>query len=190
MTVPIFQPGDIVCRFRPQYKGWFKYLVTRLILFFTTEHWLGEKTSTVYHTEMFYGYRGEADQPTCITMEPPECRLRRMPHTRLAVFRLRDKPAVFDGMFKLYCEARLGQRYDFVKIVAFVLDWLFWTKWFSERTANGGRDVCSEFTARFYHRVGRLCSLYPADCTTPDDIYDFVREYPEIFELIYEEGRP
>lgn len=176
----MFEPGDIILRKRKPYKGPFKYLITRLILFFTTAWWKKEKTSKHYHAEMVWGFSHELDQWMAVTMEPPECRVERMPSTYILVFRLKIKPPNFDDVFEKYVLEKLGQRYDFIR---FLWMWLYWLtmewNWLGLLYENPDKDICSEFVARFYEeRVGIPCSPVDSNLTTPDDIYDFLVNHP------------
>jgi len=183
----MFEPGDIICTYRKKYEGPFKYLLMRLILFFTTEWWHGEKTSTVYHTELVYDKIG--DLWFSVTMEPPCCRLQKMPLKRVVVFRLKEKPDGFEGEFRSYANVRLGQRYDYIKLLMCLLDWIFHTTWFTDKVRNLNRDICSEFTAGFYKDYGIPCSKLEPDSTKPDDIFDYCIENDNIFEKVYEETK-
>lgn len=175
----MFEPGDIVLRYRPKYKGPFKYLVTRCILFFTTEWWKGESTSKVYHAEMYYG------DGKVITMEPPYCRLKDMRKTRFVVFRAKHESASFEHYFFVYCNLKMGQKYDFLKLIGCLLDWVFHTRWFTRHFVNPAKDICSEFVARFYKNVNWPCSEVSAESSTPDDILDFCETYSN-FNRIYD----
>lgn len=170
----MFESGDIVLKKRKPYEGPFKYLITRLILFFTTEWWRGEKTSKHYHAEMVYGFDPSLLEFRVVSMQPPKCSIRSMPLRRNIVFRLKLKPPKFNGVFDRYILRKLGQRYDFIKFILCGIDWIFRTTWFTRTFVNPCRDICSEFVARFYEeRIGIPCSDLPADSTKPDDIFDF-----------------
>lgn len=182
----MFRPGDIILRRRKEYKGPFKYLLTRIILFFTTAWWKGEKTSQHYHAEMVYCWSEEDGEWKSITMEPPRCKIRSMPKTRILVARLNNKPEDFDYEFFRYCQEKLGQGYDYLKFLWMGVYWLFlgWN-WLGRIWDNPSRDICSEFVARFYQdRIGVRCSIEDANISSPDDIYDLVSSSDK-FSIIY-----
>lgn len=181
-----FKPGDIVLIHRKKYNGPFKYLVTRLILFFTTEWWKGEKTSNHYHAEMVVEDLGNGEIMV-VTMEPPKCRFKTRSLNRKAIFRVRLRLPMFNKAFFRYVDLKLGQKYDFLKLLFCWLDWVFHTTWFTRNYVNPCRDICSEFVARFYEEVIRIpCSYLTADSTKPDDIYDYCRESSS-FITVYDE---
>lgn len=186
----IYEPGDIILRRRKPYKGPFKYLITRLILFFTTAWWKGEDTSKHYHAEMVYGYSDRLGGWQSITMEPPKCRVERMPNDYMLIYRLKIKPPKFDDAFYKYSAEKLGQRYDFIRFFWMGLYWLTlgWN-WLGLVWKDPNRDICSEFVARFYEeRIGIPCSHKDPNLTTPDDIYDFLLHHPQFVVLINVNG--
>jgi len=181
-----FLKGDIVTSRSPEItlKTMFTNFTQWAIRFFTTDFWRGEHFSYVHHTEMFYGI-GPQGQNLDVTMEPPKMRLCNMGDHPKVVFRLKAKPMHFDAAFDKYCKEKMGQKYDFLKIVACMLDWAFRTTWFTRHITNKCRDICSEMVARFYSdRVGVWCSSHPADSTTPDDINDYCRARLDLFQII------
>lgn len=180
----MFEPGDIICSYRRKAEGPFKCFLAKIVLFFTTEWWYGEKTSSAYHNELVYDKIG--DIWYSITMEPPYCRTRKMSLKRIIVFRLNHKPDGFELEFRSYINRKLGQKYDYFKLTMCFLDWSFHTTWFTNRIRNFNRDICSEFVSRFYEEYGIPCSKLPPDSTKPDDIYDFCLASKQ-FRIIYED---
>jgi hypothetical protein len=179
-------PGDIVLLYRKQYKGPFKYLVTRAILFFTTAWWMGEPTSKVYHAELAVSTSVLSENEFVVaTMEPPKYRYKNRRYTRKVIFSsFLDKGWVerkLDG----YLAANLGKKYDFLRLVMMLLNWIFRTSFFTEHYKTGARDICSEAVARFYEHMGCPCSDVEANSTTPDDIYDFCRDSGK-FRKVYD----
>lgn len=178
MENTIFRKGDIVSSRSPKItlRSFFLDLISWAIRFFTTDFWRSEHFSYVHHTEMFYGI-GPEEQLLDVTMEPPKMRLCDMGDHPKVVFRLKQKPANFNELFDAYCLEKMNQKYDFLKIIACILDWTFRTTWFTRHITNKCKDICSEMVARFYEeRVGIPCSNLSADSTKPDDINDCCRE--------------
>lgn len=186
----LFQPGDIVIHYRRKYRGPIAYLLTRLICFFTTEWWKNEPTSKVYHAEMVYSPADDIEDVKDISQEWPTVRITRFGKlNRKAVFRLKHKPANFDSLFQEYCLKTLGQPYDWPKLIAMTLYWLFRgnsiARFFVNLFGSRKRDICSEYVAKFYHSyVGVPCSPVKPGYTTPDDILDWCKSKPDVFECI------
>jgi hypothetical protein len=185
-----FQKGDIVVMYRHKYKGPFNYLLTRLICFFTTEWWRGEKTSTTYHAEMIYEPNEDINLVKDISQEWPCVRITDLGHLhRKAIFRLKNKPLNFETLFNRYCNRLVGQPYDWLKLMSMALFWLFWgssfSRWLVRLFSLKKHDVCSEFVARFYEdEIGVPCSRVDANYTAPDDILDYCLDNPDLFEVI------
>lgn len=179
--------GDIVLIKRKKYDGPFKYLITRLILFFTTAWWKDEPTSKVYHAELADSQLNDREF-IVITMEPPKCRFKDRSYDRKIIFRLKYPPQDFYLMYDMYKKAKLGEKYDFIKILAFVLDFLTFGTFFTRHLVNKSRDICSEFVARFYEGWVRVpCSDEVPDSTAPDNILDYCLVNTKLFDKIYED---
>jgi len=192
MSAETLEPGDIVLSYRRQYKGPFKYLVTRLILFFTTAWWKGESTSKVYHAEMVVKSLSDKEFQV-VTMEPMKCRYKTRSYNRKRILRLNLKGPFFNNAFEQYVQEKFGQKYDYLKLIQIILYWMFlgWN-WLGRIYKNSDRDICSEFVARFYERVGIVCSTVDADITTPDDIYDMTSHaifYKVVFDAKGDYGK-
>jgi len=181
---PRVEYGDIVCSYRKKYKGPFKYLITRLVLFFTTAWWMKEPTSKVYHAEIAIKNISESEFKVA-TMEPPKYRYKDRGYERRVIFRLKDKPKVFKVYMEAYVVSSLGRKYDFLRILLLVLNWIFRTSYFTDHYKNGHRDICSEAVARPYYRMRHPCSAEHPDSTTPDDVYDYCRLSGN-FDTIYD----
>ena len=185
------QPGDIVLIYRQRYKGPFSYLITRIILFCTTDWWKKEPTSKVYHAEMVYEQIDDSNFRV-IDMEPPKCRFKDRRFNRKVIFRLKNKPEWFDDAFYTYILKYFGVKYDFVRFILFSLLWLFlgWNflgKLFSKWFYKTKQSVCSVFVARFYqYFIGIECSIEDAEISTPDDICDYCVLHTEKFEKIFD----
>jgi len=183
----IVKPGDIVLKYRPRYDGWFKYLLQRAILFFTTEWWVGESTSKISHAEMVYdqdpawvsigGYR-------VIDQEPPKCKLKNRSFARRIIFRLKLKGPTFDPKFVAYVYYKYGEKYDYLKIFMFVLDWLTHSHFFTGHFTSVHRNICSSFVSQFYEEYGVPCSGKQYESTSPDDIFDYCSAHPELFMVV------
>jgi hypothetical protein len=180
-------PGDIVLHYRPKYdERWFmfwKYLLQRGICFFTTEWWMSEHSSNVTHTEMVYA---QIDEKTfkVIDEEPPSVQFKTRSLGRHIIFSLINKPPGFYDRFYAYVHENLGKRYEYWKFVLFILDWVFHTDRFTKQWDLHHYYVCSEFVAKFYEQIGSPCSAVDFESTSPDSIFDYCMEHPEIFKLI------
>jgi hypothetical protein len=181
--MPKLLPGDIVLKYRPEYKGPFKYLVQRLILFFTTEWWISENTSKVCHAEMVYGQIDD-DSYTVIDEEPPKVQFKTRGFNKRIIFRLLDKPPNFDELFKAYVLTNLRKRYEYWKLLLFMLDWIFHTNRFSKHWDLSHYYVCSEFVAKFFEEIGRPCSAVSFESSDPDEIFDYCLLYNGVFGVI------
>lgn len=180
----MFESGDIVLKYSPKYKGLFKYLIQRAICFFTTEWWEGEKTSNTTHAEMITKDLGDG-RFEVFTVEPPGARLKTRSLNNRKVVRLAVKPIYFDQQFNLFVFKKMGQKYDYLQFLMFILDWLFRTTWFTKHIHLPNRNVCSAGVAEFYERkIGIPCSFYSYESTDPDDIYDATKIAP--FVTIYD----
>lgn len=182
----MIKPGDIVLCYRKQYKGPFKYLVMRAILFFTTAWWRREPTSCVYHAELAVSTFGDSEFVVA-TMEPPKYRYKTRKYKRKLIFRpiFREEKYIAE-VLEAYLEKHLGKRYDFLRLFMMLLNWIFRTSFFSDHYKNGERDICSEAVARFYEKLAYPCSDLDANSTTPDCIHDFCFAHPELFRVIYD----
>lgn len=184
--MPDLEPGDIVLIYRKEYNGPFKYLITRLILFFTTAWWRNEPTSTVYHAEMVVNQINDKEFRV-VTMEPPKCRFKTRSFNRKRIVRLKLKGPFFDKGFEGYVSEKLGQKYDYLKLLQIILYWVFlgWNP-LGRIYKNSDRDICSEFVARFYEDIGIPCSWFDANITTPDDIYDMTGK-SVFYKVVYDD---
>lgn len=199
--LPELQPGDIIlCRRKP-YKGPFKYFLTRIILFFTTEWWTGEKTSKHYHAEMIYLPMNKfsdksltivlakyshlfTEKTLVISQDWPKVRIKSLGSlNNKEIWRLSEKPEDFNEKFFKYCEEKIGQKYDWLKFISFGFYWLFLGSriglWINKKLGLKHKDVCSEFVANFYESIGNRASVKPASATSPDDIYDYISSSPK-----------
>lgn len=194
--MPKVMLGDIVVRYRMKYdERWFmfwKNLVTRAILFFTTEWWRDEKTSTVSHAEMVWKQKSDAEF-WVIDQEPPRVQLKTRRFKRCKIFRLINKPANFDERFMAYCATHWRKDYHFLRFPLFIL-WFVFLKWnflgsvFSRWLEGTKESVCSVFDARFYQDwISAPCSSESAELTSPDDIYDYCSFHPFIFEVVFDQ---
>lgn len=181
----MINPGDIVLIYRNQYKGPFKYLVTRAILFFTTAWWRKEVTSKVYHAELAVSSIGD-DEFVVATMEPPKYRFKDRGYNRKVIFRPFLNEGWIEQQLDKYLTDNLGKGYDFLRLGMMLLNWIFRTTFFTEHYKNGTLDICSEAVARFYEHMDFRCSGFAANSTTPDDIYDYCLEHPEKFRKVYD----
>lgn len=178
--------GDIVIIYRNKYKGPFKYIVTRCILFFTTAWWKKEPTSKVYHAELAWDNLSDTAF-RAFTMEPPKARFKDRRYNRKAIFRPRFlTPAFMDSVTTSYYEKHVGKKYDFFRLILMGLNWVFRTSWFTDHYKNGERDICSELVARMYNRMNYPCSVNHPNSTTPDDIYDYCFGHLDQFEIVYD----
>jgi len=183
-----FEKGDIILSYGP--KRTFKTLFTNAIQwgirFFTTDFYTGEKFTRVHHAEMIYEPNGF--DSIDITEEPPYIRLMDFGSRRKLVVRLINKPDGFDKLFDDYCKEVLGKKveYDYIRFVAFILDWLFRTvkfsRWFSDRRKN----VCSGAVAKFYENIGSPISRKHWYSTTPDDSYDWILKRLVEFKVVFD----
>lgn len=187
----MFKSGDIVVSYRKKYEGPFKFLMTRLICFFTTEWWKGEETSKTFHAEMIYSPSNNINEIKDISQEWPCVKITSFRHlNRRAIFRLRNKPPNFDSLFFEYCNQTLGQKYDWLKLIGLAFVWLFRMNWWARLFSLKNKDICSEYVARFYQDWIQIpCSSEKANFTTPDHILDYCLEYPKLFEVIHLEER-
>lgn len=176
---PEVQLGDIVIKYRPKYKGIWKYLLQRLICFFTTEWWEGEPTSNTSHAEIVVQQLSH-DSFQVFTEEPPKARFKSRSYRNRRIVRLAVKPTYFDNMVKSYIIRKMNVKYDYLKFLMFALDWLFRTTWFTRKIHLRNRDVCSESVAWLYKEIGIPCSTKHPDSTSPDDIYDATSKNPFI----------
>jgi hypothetical protein len=178
--------GDIVVIYRKAYKGPFKYLVTRCILFFTTAWWLHEPTSKVYHAEIAWDNLSDSEF-RAFTMEPPKSRFKDRRYSRKIIFRPKDLTVNYlDSVAQAYYDKNVGKKYDFFRILLMGLNWLFRTTWFTDHYKNKELDICSEFVARMYDRMNYPCSPNEPNSTTPDCIYDYCLAHPDRFEVVYD----
>lgn len=186
----MFQLGDIVVIYRRDYNGIFSYLLTRLICFFTTEWWIGERTSNTYHAEMIYSPAENIGDVKDVSQQWPCVEVVGLGNlNRKAIFRLKNKPEDFDKRFDAYCSELIGQPYDYLKILSMSLFWLFrgtgLGRFFVRLLSLQHHDICSEFVARFYEdEIGVSCSEVGCNYTAPDAILDYCKAHPELFEVI------
>jgi hypothetical protein len=161
-----------------------------LICFFTTEWWNGEATSKVYHAEMVFAPNDNINLVKDISQEWPRVKITGFGNpVRKAVFRLKNKPQGFDKIFLAYSMLTIGQKYDWFKILAMALFWLFrrkgFARWIVRLFSLKDRDICSEYVAKFYQDYVLIpCSAQKPNFTAPDDILDYTLTHPEIFECI------
>ena len=186
----MFERGDIVVNYRKKYKGPFKYLLTRLICFFTTAYWKDEATSKVYHAEMVYTPSDTLNEVKDISQEWPCVKITDFGKlSRKAVFRLKNKPVDFEAKFEEYCTKTIGQPYDWPKILMMAFFWLFrgtgLARLFVNLAGSRKRDICSEYVAKFYkYETGVMCANVEPGYTAPDDILDYCHDHPELFDII------
>lgn len=181
-NLPIVEPGDIVLIHRAKYDGPFKYLITRLILFFTTAWWRSEKTSKYYHAEMVNRVKNNGFQ--VITDEPPGVRFKDRSFDRKRIYRLRNKPSNFIAKFDAYVRYTYKMKYGYFGLLLLFVRWLFLDWNFVGKIWI--KPVCSGHVAAFYElKIKIPCSEWVYELTSPDDIEDYCESHSEIFERIF-----
>ena len=82
-------------------------------------------------------------------------------------------------------ESHVGQHYGYCKIVAHFLDWLLLGAYVFRRIArNGNYPICSWLVAHSFSKAGKNFGV-ETGAATPDDIWDFIQDNPDIYAEIY-----
>lgn len=86
-----------------------------------------------------------------------------------------------------YAEKQVGRKYGYLKIVAHLLDWIFFGIYFFRRfTSSGKYPICSWLVAYAFLEAGKNFNVDPG-AAEPDDIWDFVTrnkdKYIEVHSL-------
>ena len=79
--------------------------------------------------------------------------------------------------------SKLGVAYDYLDLVWQAADKIFRTDSFTERLHSPRKEICSEFVADDYAKVGRLFGVAPDDAA-PADIFNFAIAHPDKFSVI------
>jgi len=177
-----FQKGDIVILIRPD-RNIFSTVWTfmkEFVTFFFMNRGLIELIDKCYHIEL-----GGGMENLVVTQEPPKCHVKKET-AKVRVFRLKTKPLNFDEMFDEYVIATKGMEFDWRKFWALVLGAIFHTDWFANRWKDDKRDMCAEFVARFYMKIGIPCldSNDSPDHCLPSDVKRYCSNHPELFEEV------
>jgi hypothetical protein len=81
-------------------------------------------------------------------------------------------------------ESYVGRPYGYLKIVAHWADWLLQGAYVFRRLTNEDRyPICSWVVAHAFAAAGKHFGVDPG-AATPDDIWDFVTEHPEIYREV------
>lgn len=173
-------PGDIILlkQKKRSWIGWVWLTIKQIYTFFIKREGLLDIVSKYYHIEMGYG-SGEV-----VTMEPPRCRTMKTPDVPLKIWRLKNKPTDFNDAFFQYCSTRFGEKFDYKKFFALVLDGMLKTHWFSSKIKDPRQDVCAEFVSRFYLLIKIPCSDVDPDNGIPKDVDNYCSDHLDIFELV------
>lgn len=86
-------------------------------------------------------------------------------------------------------ESYVGRRYGHLKILAHWADWLLQGAYVFRRLTHDDRyPICSWVVAHAFGTAGRHFGVEPG-AATPDDIWDFVTEHPDVYREVFPLGR-
>ncbi len=181
MSDLILLPGDV---FLTRGKGF----LSAAIRFFSRR--IGEKRTIVNHTGLILE-KGTLQE--CVAIEVSYKVWKRKlwedygpPATSsVAIYRPKN---LTDGELDIIvseAEQQVDKIYGALKILAHVLDWLFFGIYFFRRFfRNNKYPICSWLVAHAYSKAGKDFGVAP-DAAQPDDIWDFIQDNPEKYELIH-----
>lgn len=177
----LIKPGDIFLT-----RG--TSLLSRLIRFFSRS--IGESRTAVNHVGIIVE---EGSLQTCIVVEA----LSRVKQHRLwdrygppdddmvAVFRPTNLTGDEINKIVAYAKKQVGRKYGYLKIVAHLLDWLFFGIYFFRRITNNGKyPICSWLVAYAFAEAGKNFNVDPG-AAEPDDIWDFVKRNGDKYSGIH-----
>ena len=80
---------------------------------------------------------------------------------------------------------QVGKKYGYLKILAHLFDWILLGAYFFRRFfKNNKYPICSWLVAHAYSEAGKHFGVDPG-AAEPDDIWDFIQENPDKYDLIY-----
>jgi hypothetical protein len=86
-------------------------------------------------------------------------------------------------------ESYVGRRYGYLKILAHWADWLLQGAYVFRRLTSEDRyPICSWVVAHAFAAAGRHFGVEPG-AATPDDVWDFVTEHPDVYGEVLPLGR-
>ena len=177
-----FETGDIIILKRPK-RGVFDTIWTfirQFISFFIFNSGLIEAVDKYYHIEL--GYLADI----ALSQEPPYCGLRRET-AKVRVYRLRNWTGNMSMAFDKYKSETLYMPFDWRKFWGLVLGAIFHTDKFALRWKDDKRDMCAEYVARFYEKIGVPLGVNPDNCL-PRDINKYCSEHPELFIMVRDDN--
>jgi len=174
-------PGDV---FLTRGNGF----LSAAIRFFSTG--IGEKRTIVNHVGMIVE-RGTLQD--CVAIEvsykvwkrklwedygPPA-------NSSVAIYRPKNLTAGELEIIVSEAEQQVNKIYGFLKIIAHVLDWMFFGVYFFRRLfRNNKYPICSWLVAHAFSKAGKDFGV-ATGAAQPDDIWDFIQNNPGRYELIH-----
>lgn len=82
-------------------------------------------------------------------------------------------------------ESQVGREYGYAKVTSHLMDWLLLGAYvFRRLTNNGDYPICSWLVAHSFSKAGKDFGVEPG-AASPDDIWDFIQNHPEIYRCIH-----
>jgi hypothetical protein len=82
-------------------------------------------------------------------------------------------------------EGQVGRKYGYLKVIAHLLDWALLGAYVFRRLAdNGDYPICSWLVAHSFSKAEKYFGVEPG-AASPDDIWDFVKSHPDIYECVH-----
>jgi hypothetical protein len=176
----ILKPGDVFLT-----RG--KDFLSRAIRFFTRT--IGEKRTKVNHVGIVVE---EGTLRNAVVIEA----LSKVKRHRLwdrygpprkdsvAAYRAMNLTKEEIGIIVSEADSQVGKRYGYLKILAHLADWVLLGAYVFRRVARNGKyPICSWLVAHAFAKTGKNFGVQPG-AASPDDIWDFIQKYPQIYELI------
>ncbi|MBK9391230.1 MAG: hypothetical protein IPN68_13925 [Bacteroidetes bacterium] len=106
----------------------------------------------------------------------------------VAVYRPKNLSAPELEIIVSTAEEQVDKIYGFLKILAHILDWMFFGVYFFRRLfRNNKYPICSWLVAHAFSKAGKDFGVDPG-AAQPDDIWDFIQNNPEKYDLVYPLG--
>lgn len=176
----MLQPGDIFLT-----RG--NSFISRAIRFFSRSG--GESRTKVNHTGLVLEEGGIDSAVLVEALTKVKTRrssvYTRSKKTSVWFFRPIELPLEQQDEIVLEAKKYIGRKYGYFKIVAHFLDWLIGGRYFFRRFAAMDRyPICSWVVAYSYQKAGLSFGVEPGQAQ-PDDIWDYVKQHPSKYKLIY-----
>jgi len=178
----LIQPGDIILTYGNSF-------ISKAIRFFSRT--IGEKRTKVNHVGLTVV---EGSLESCIIVEALSKVVKHLlwygygpkSEDKVAIYRpLNINKSDIDKIVT-YANLQVNKKYGYFKIATHLLDWLLFGAYFFRRlTNNKNYPICSWLVAYSYSEVGKHFNVDPG-AAQPDDIWDFIIENPDKYELVHE----